>query len=119
MKTLFVLVCALLLLAGCATPVESGVAIDPLVIDQFVKGTTTHEQVVAVMGQPISVMFVADGQRNEVWFHTRVSTHGVYFPPVYVTRTQQFSALFKNDVLIDWALTEKKTPVDPRLPGKD
>jgi outer membrane protein assembly factor BamE (lipoprotein component of BamABCDE complex) len=77
-KILAVITCAVTL-AGC---MSSGTRVDTTQMQQFQKGVTTEDQVVAKLGEPNSRSIKSDGTRAITYTHIAARPDAVDFVPI-------------------------------------
>ncbi|MBK1858209.1 outer membrane protein assembly factor BamE domain-containing protein [Cerasicoccus arenae] len=70
----------MLLLTGCAS---SGTKMDSNQISNIEKGVTKQAELNAMLGNPMSVGFDADGNKTATWVYTRAESDGRNFIPIY------------------------------------
>lgn len=112
MKSLLII--AAILIGGCAS---SGAPIKQSELSGFVKGETTHDQVISSLGKPQSVTANADGTKTLVYVHVNTKVSAATYIPIVgafaggatsnaKTLTVHINA---NNTVKDWSFTETET----------
>ncbi|MBX4210629.1 outer membrane protein assembly factor BamE [Candidatus Parcubacteria bacterium] len=67
------------LCVGCAS--EQGARVDSNKVSQIKKGVTTKDEVVQMLGDPVSVSMLPGGGRMMLYMHNKITTQGQSFVP--------------------------------------
>jgi outer membrane protein assembly factor BamE (lipoprotein component of BamABCDE complex) len=70
---------ALLILAGCAS---AGVKVDPAAAAKIQKGVTTKDQVIALLGAPMTDTLSSNGKEIMAWSYAQARATGVTYIPI-------------------------------------
>ena len=103
--------CALVLLAGCATGGSPQMSADKL--SQIKPGQTTRSEMVQWFGEPIAIGMDTSGKSSATWYHTRIIA-----APFYTDmKHQMLVGIFEtNNMLLSFTLSDqiKATNAPPR-----
>jgi outer membrane protein assembly factor BamE (lipoprotein component of BamABCDE complex) len=95
----------LFLLAGCAS---AGTKIDQSATAKIQKGMTTKEQVIALLGAPMSDALVGDGREMMMWSYAQTQVRGATFIPVIGlfaggsdTKMTMFQVILNKEKIVD------------------
>jgi outer membrane protein assembly factor BamE (lipoprotein component of BamABCDE complex) len=96
---------ALLALFGCAS---AGTKIDQSATAKIQKGVTTKEQVVALLGAPMSDTLMGDGREMMMWSYAQTQVKGATFIPVVGlfaggsdTKMTMFQVVLNKDKIVE------------------
>lgn len=108
-RTPFVLILFLMsLLASCAIPVETGVAVTPEQQQRFIRGQTTKAETLIMLGDPHQRVDIGGGKEQFLYIHNVINNLGGG-----LISAAEFWVTFENDVITDFGErpTTKRVPV--------
>ena len=108
------------MLAGCAS---AGNKIDPDAVSKIEKGVTTKAQVIALLGNPMSVSLLGDGREMLFWSYARTRLKGATFVPVVGlfkggsnTNTNAVQVLLNKDKIVE-DFTSNDSTIESKMGG--
>lgn len=110
MRSLFIVVLAAILMAGCATARHSvGRDFSVETVKQIKKGETTSEELKSILGEPYSKSVTSETEEKWIYMYIYSVAHvrGVFVPSVKTTGIQKnLDILIKDGTVVNYAYTE-------------